>query len=109
MYEDEYNLQREQKAIARRRTLRAKREKDDIKWFMSTSAGRRIMWGLLEEAGVYKASFSPDTHLMAFQEGKKDHGIKLMAKLNTYCAGEYNLMVREHQESELDLTMKDYI
>ena len=46
-----------------------RQEADDTAWLMSGKRGRRIVWRLLERAGVFHAVFTPDALGMAFTAG----------------------------------------
>lgn len=109
METDVYDLEKETAEVSKLRRKKARQERDDVRWLMGHKAGRRIVWGLLEDAGVYKTSFSTDTHVTAFQEGKRNQGIQLVAKLNIHCLDAYNLMVKEHLETVLDQAMVEFL
>lgn len=83
------------KKQAREETSRA-----DLRWLMSDPKGRRFIYELLESLGMYRSSynaFAKDVALeMAFYEGQKNVGYKLVARLGAICPREYELMMREH-------------
>jgi hypothetical protein len=54
-------------------------EREDIAWLMSNKRGRRLVWRLLERAGVYRSSFSSDPLAMAKNEGRRETGLMLLA------------------------------
>lgn len=86
-----------------------RKEKDDLKWLMSYSAGRRFVWGLLETTGVYRLSFTGDHATTAFKEGARNIGLGLLAKLHTYCSGSYNKMVEECTAKDKENEEADFI
>ena len=43
-------------------------EESDIKWLMSSKRGRRLVWRLLEQAGVFRSSFNTNAMAMSFRE-----------------------------------------
>jgi hypothetical protein len=47
-------------------------EDGDWKWLMASKRGRRIVWRLLEQAGVFRSSFNTNALLMAFAEGNQE-------------------------------------
>ena len=52
---------------------------EDLASVMSTPAGRRFVARLIASAGIRKGSFTPDPsgRIDAFNEGRRDFGIKL--------------------------------
>lgn len=80
-----------------RAALAAKTEEDDIKWLASNKRGRRIVYRILERAGVWQSSFNTNAIQMAFNEGRRNEGLALMAKLMAYCPDAFALMTKEQQ------------
>lgn len=80
-----------------RANLAAKQDEEDIKWLMSSKRGRRIAYGLLERAGVWRLSFNTNALQMAFNEGNRNEGLALIAKLMAYCPASYARMLEEHK------------
>jgi hypothetical protein len=58
-----------------------------LRSLMSDSGGRMWMWDLLGLCGVYHASFSTDALVMAFNEGRRDIGNRLLAEINRLDGG----------------------
>jgi len=52
-------------------------EKNDLHWLMSKKQGRRIMYRLLDRAGVFTTSFNTNAMTMAFNEGRRNEGLAL--------------------------------
>lgn len=73
-------------------------EAEDFKWLMSNKRGRRIVWRLLDRAGVHRTSFHTNALTMAFNEGARNEGLRLTAQCLKYCPGSYNLMISEKDE-----------
>lgn len=65
---------------------------------MAHAQGRRIAWRLLEKAGIYRTSFNHSGSVMAFNEGKRDVGLFLLAELNDAAPGGYLKMLGESQK-----------
>jgi hypothetical protein len=63
------DAERRQKQGNRARVIR-----DDWSWLMSSRRGRRIVWGILEECGVYRTSFTGNSETF-FREGKRSIGL----------------------------------
>lgn len=77
--------------------VKQEQEKADLKYLMSLPQGRRFIWRLLEEAGVFRTSFSTDALEMAFREGCRNQGLKMMTATIEHCPGEYHKMTREQK------------
>lgn len=56
------------------------REQSDLKKILATPEGRRFVWGLLEQAGVFRSSFTGNSQTF-FLEGRRDLGLQLLAKV----------------------------
>lgn len=78
-----------------RNRLAEDRELADLKWLMSSDRGRRIVWRLLDQAGVFRMSFSTDALLLAFNEGNRNAGLRMLVHVHTVCPELYPVMVRE--------------
>jgi hypothetical protein len=75
--------------------LQATTEAADIKWLMKGPRGRRIVWRQLENAGVFKSSFNPNAMTMAFAEGQRNEGLRLLGLIHQHCSELYDTMVKE--------------
>ena len=62
---------------------------------MSSKRGRRIVWRFLERAGVYRLSFNTNAMAMAFAEGNRNEGLRILAQIHTLCPELYAVMVKE--------------
>lgn len=88
--------ERAKAAKAARAKLAGDLEADDLKQLMGQKWGRRIVWRLLDEAGVHRLSFNTNGSVMAFQEGQRSYGQRMLALLHTHCLDRYVEMLREH-------------
>lgn len=69
---------------------------DDLTWLMSDKRGRRIMFGLLGDCGIYRQSYIPsDTHGTAFREGVRSVGLMLVDHLREHCPDRMSEMHKE--------------
>ena len=78
-----------------RNKLARETEEADFKWLMGSKRGRRIVWRQLERAGVFRISFSTNALQMAFNEGNRNEGLTLLAKINALCPEHYLSMTKE--------------
>ncbi|OGT24695.1 MAG: hypothetical protein A2342_10010 [Gallionellales bacterium RIFOXYB12_FULL_54_9] len=72
-------------------------ERDDIIWLMSGKRGRRVAHQLLTRAGLWRLSFSTNALQMAFNEGMRNEGLALTAKIMAHCPARYAEMLTENQ------------
>lgn len=71
-------------------------EEADLKWLMGSKRGRRIVWRLLDRAGVFRLSFNSNSMTMAFNEGNRNEGLRTIALIHTHCPELYPVMVKEN-------------
>lgn len=86
---------------AQKRVAQLKKEAD-FKWLMSDERGRRIVWGFLAEAGVFKSSFNTNSMQMAFNEGKRNYGLHTLTELHEICPELYPVMLEENTNDRSD-------
>jgi len=79
---------------------RAERERADneLRFVMADARGRRFVWQLLGEAGVYRSSFASDPLVMAHAEGRRDMGLRLLDRLLRVAPGDYLKAQAENTE-----------
>ena len=93
---------RDKAQLALKRSTTAKLEEDDIKWLMGMKRGRAIVWRQLEYAGVFRLSFNTNAMQMAFNEGGRNYGNRLLAQVNTLCPELYVKMQQEATTNDRD-------
>lgn len=52
----------------------------DIRAVLESPAGRRVMWWILDAAGVYRSSFTGNNTTF-FNEGRRDLGLLVLGKI----------------------------
>ena len=89
----------DERRIAREKQARIDsiEERGEFVWLMSSKRGRRIVWRLLEKAGVYRSSFSAEPGVMAFQEGQRNIGLMIVAQIHAAAPGSYVRMIEEQR------------
>lgn len=70
-------------------------EADDLRWLMSSPRGRRVLWRILEGAGLNRSSFTGNSETF-FREGERNVALKLQAKAHKADAKGYGTMMQEH-------------
>ena len=84
--------------VAAREELATRQVENDTKWLMAHPEGRRIVWGQLEDAGVFRTSMTADNWTF-FNEGQRNMGLRLMARVQEHCPDEYALMLKENRDA----------
>lgn len=72
---------------------------NDLRAVMATASGRRFVWGLLAECGLYRLSYHPSA-LIHFNEGQRSIGLSLLGRVTGVCPDEYLLMQGEAIEEQ---------
>jgi hypothetical protein len=86
-------------AEANRRRLGGEVEALDVKWLMGSKRGRRIVWRLLDQAGVFRLSFSTNAMQMSFNEGNRNYGNRTLDLIHRTCADLYTQMLKESNDA----------
>lgn len=90
--------ERDAEVSADRNRKAADLEIDDLKWLMSNKRGRRFVFRVLERAGVWRLSFNTNALSMAFNEGQRNEGLRLMANITAHCPDRYTEMLEESKK-----------
>ena len=77
-------------------------EIDDLKRVMSNKAGRRFVADLLKRSAVDASSFDINPHAMAFKEGVKWLGQRILDDVKTHCPDQYLEMLKESLHDRSD-------
>jgi len=79
-----------------RERLAKENEEADLKWLMGSKRGRRVVWRLLDQSGVFRLSFNTNAMQMAFAEGNRNYGNRTLAMIHALCPELYPQMVKEN-------------
>lgn len=79
---------------------RLERELNEDLAVWNTYDGRAVTRRLLAECGVFRLSMAGDSHQTAFNEGGRNVGLRLLARMTESAPELYALMEREHTERE---------
>lgn len=89
----------EQRQRDENRKLQSKVQRDqahaDTEFVMSDARGRRLLAALLVEARIFQTSMASDALTIAFNEGKREQGLRLLARLTAHTPELYLLMEKE--------------
>jgi len=91
---------RQRKDSKARERMAEERDERDLRWLMSSRQGRRIAWRLLERAGVTNSSFSTNAMQMAFNEGFRNYGNWMLARIIAVCPEKYPELLKEQADDE---------
>lgn len=92
--DDDQRVAAEHKASQERELQR----RSDFLAIMGTSQGRRFIWKLMGESCLFLPIYSPDHSQMAFNEGRRQIGLKLLTDCNTLCPNLYLTMMKENTQ-----------
>ena len=83
--------------VEAREEERIRRQKlaNSLKAVLATRDGRVILWQLLSDTGIYRSSFDRDIAVMAFNEGQRNIGLRLLDRIMSVDADAYKLMQDE--------------
>lgn len=70
-------------------------EDEDFKWLMGSKRGRRVVWRLLDRTGVFRLSFNTNSMAMAFAEGNRNEGLRVLGQIHALCPELYPVMMKE--------------
>jgi len=93
---DTRGIERAREKAAKAERVSRDTEEDDIKWMMGSRRGRRVIWRLLEHAGVYRSTFNTNAMAMSFAEGNRNGGLRMMQMIHSLCPELYPTMVKEN-------------
>ncbi len=68
-----------------------------LRTVMATNQGRRYVWWLLDQCGVFRTSFTGNSTTF-FNEGQRNVGLILMGDINAACPEQYLVMINEAKE-----------
>jgi len=69
-------------------------EGNDWKRQLSTKEGRRFVWRLLCDCGVFRSSFTGNSETF-FNEGRRSVGLKMLGEIDAHAPEAYALMSAE--------------
>lgn len=90
------------KAKAEYELIQREEESADIRWLMGSKRGRRIVWRLLAQSGLFSSTFDANAMVMAFAEGRRFYGGRLLETIHALCPELYPTMVKEQKQNDRD-------
>ena len=86
-------------ALAEAQRLAREREIDDFKFVMGDPRGRRVVWRILEKAGIYRSSYTGNSETF-FREGERNIGLMLLAEMMATCPELHIAMLQEKDNDD---------
>lgn len=77
-----------------------RRERNDIEFLLSSPQGRRFLWKLLCECGIYELSYVQDSDMTAFNEGRRTVGNNILSDILDVDPDGYSMLIKENREVE---------
>ncbi len=82
------------------RSLKREQFASDFRWLMSDPRGRRLVSKFLSDTRMFATTYNPLSKQpeleMAFAEGQKNLGYRVMADIGAICPEQYFLMMKEN-------------
>src|SRR5216684_2102493 len=85
-------------SVKRRRkdlSLAAREQGHALSSVMATVGGRAWMYDILVRCHVFSSSFNTNSMALAFSEGERNIGLKLIADIHEHCPNRYSEMMQE--------------
>lgn len=89
--------QRHVERRAKASKIRQRQADEAFKWLMADPRGRLLMWERLSHAGIFRTSMAASPELTAFNEGRRDQGLRDLNRIMRLCPEQYMRMVAEAQ------------
>jgi hypothetical protein len=80
--EDIFDLEERQKKLTDAQKRVHQKEIDDVRKILKTPEGRRYLWRMLGECGIFFNSFTPNSNQTAFNEGGRNIGLIILSDIN---------------------------
>lgn len=97
----DYLSNEEQEALAeeaKKQKLRRDNELNDLRLICGTEHGRRFIWRLIEQSGVWRSTYTGEALSAAFAEGKRNTGLMIFSDVMEACPDQYLAMAGEARE-----------
>jgi hypothetical protein len=71
-------------------------EKEDLQWVLNSPSGRRYLWKVLCNCGIYKTSYGQGEDI-SFLEGRRNIGLSILDDINDVDRTIYSKMMEENK------------
>jgi hypothetical protein len=100
MSDDLFGQDGQKKRIQDRRSRLIDRQLSDIRRVLGIPEGRRLVWRLMSEAGIFRSSFTGNSETF-FREGKRNIGLFILADVMVAQPESFTVMQREAANDKL--------
>lgn len=104
--EDIYDAEDLLERDAKNREQVARQKFDDLRSVLSTVEGRRFIWTLLGECGIFRSSYTDSVDRTIYMEGHRQTGLNLLKQIEVACPDRFIQMMQEHFGKGLDAPLK---
>lgn len=104
---DVESIARAKRVQQRRDAAEIRRMRDDLRRVLSSEHGRRVLYRIVERAGVFRAVFSSDALVMAHNEGRRNEGLMLLADIEEAAPEQWESARREIAASRVAIKEDD--
>jgi hypothetical protein len=73
-------------------------ELNDLRYVLNDVQGRRFLWKMLADCGIYESSFTGNNSETFFKEGSRKVGLKIMTDIMEASPESYLVMLKESKE-----------
>lgn len=80
--QDVFNTEEQLKKLTAEQKRERQKEIEDVKKILEKPEGRRYLWRMLRECGIFSNSFTLNSNQTAFNEGKRDIGLAMLIDIN---------------------------
>jgi hypothetical protein len=74
------------------------RIREEYRWVLSSKVGRRFLWRILGDTGIFETSFSQHNGQMSHNEGRRSVGLEVLLRINEAHIENFFNMMRENKE-----------
>lgn len=97
MEKDIFDIEAEQEQQARQQELKAIEREKDLQWMMGTKQGRRVLYRLIDDCGVFRSSNTGNSQTF-FNEGRRSVGLAAFHEIMAISPESFVTMWRESNE-----------
>ena len=97
--------ERQVKLADRQDRKERQRDKEELLWLLADRRGRRFLWRLLEQAGVFRSSFAGtsaiDVNAVVSSEGRRSVGLAVLGDVLATDPAAYLAMIQENRSTDV--------
>ena len=86
------------KDAKKREKLEADNQVNEMKKVLDTLEGRRVLWRIMEFCGLFENRWVPNSARVSYDQGQRNVGLYVLAKVQEADVEKYFEMMREKEE-----------